>query len=126
MVTLFDQLGGQAALTATVDEFCSRALAEPALRRYLDDVNLASVRPGLGDFLAATLGGPATYAGPRVARLRAELDITSFHLDLALGLFADTLRAGGASEDLIGLVITELLPVRDELLGQRLRTAYGR
>jgi hemoglobin len=130
MVTLFDQLGGRPGLTATVDELCLRALADPAISRYVHDLDLAVVKPQLYDFLAATLGGPAPYGGPPIAKLRHDhvipSDIPSPHVDNALGQLAEALRARGTTEDLIGLVITELLPVKDELLGVRLRPAYGR
>jgi truncated hemoglobin YjbI len=130
MMTLFDQLGGRPGLTTTVDEFCLRALADPALARYVRDLDPAVVKPQLYAFLASTLGGPATHGGPPIARLREgnviPADVPSIHVDNALGQLADALRAGGVSEDLIGLVITELLPVKDELLGAGLRPAYGR
>ncbi|WP_460524744.1 globin domain-containing protein [Flindersiella endophytica] len=128
MVTLFEQLGGRPGLTATVDEFCLRALADPALSRYVHDLDPAVVKPQLYTFLSATLGGPATNGGhPPIARLREHhvlpAEIPSIHVDNALGQLAEALRARGVSEDLIGLVITELLPVKDELLGAGLRPA---
>lgn len=126
MVTLFEQLGGRPGLTATVDEFCLLALADPSLSPYAQGLDLAEVKRQLYDLLAATVGGPAAYGGPPIAMLCKGLDIPSLHVDNALGQLAEALRARGTSEDLIGLVITELLPVKDELLGVPLRPLHGR
>lgn len=130
MESLFDQLGGRPGLTATVDEFCLRALADPALSRYVHDLDPVVVKSQVYAFLAATLGGPAAASdggGPPISGLRQKgVAIPSIHVDNALGQLAEALRVRGVSEDLIGLVITELLPVKDELLGAGLRPAYGR
>jgi hemoglobin len=62
--SLYDRLGGKAAVAAAVDRFYERLLADPDLRLFFAQANLSRLRKRQGQFFAQALGGPAGYKGP--------------------------------------------------------------
>src|SRR5262249_44359133 len=75
-ISLYDEIGGRAALTAVIDVFYGRVLADQELA-WLFPVG-ASLRhrafgvPALGE----ALGGPERYWGPLLADAHRDLGIT--------------------------------------------------
>jgi len=66
--TLYQRLGGQAAVTAVVDDFVTRVLADGRVNHWFehaaaDPARAAAYKAMLGDFVCQAAGGPCKYKG---------------------------------------------------------------
>lgn len=61
--SLFERLGGKAAITAVVAEFTARQLADDRLNKYYQHTDKAAWRGHLVDLICNAAGGPCTYTG---------------------------------------------------------------
>jgi hemoglobin len=68
MASVYDEIGGGDAVTAAVDQFYVRVLGDPELAPYFEHTDMRKQKSHMRAFLAAALGGPQLYAGPRHAR----------------------------------------------------------
>jgi hemoglobin len=75
--SLYERLGGEAALDAVVDDFYDRVLADEELRPYFEDVSMDELRDHQTQFLSAVTGGPVEWDGQDMDRAHAHLDVTS-------------------------------------------------
>ena len=62
-MTIFDEIGGAAAVSAAVDAFYDRVLADPTLAPYFEGVDLGRLKGHQRSFIAAAIGGPDAYLG---------------------------------------------------------------
>jgi truncated hemoglobin YjbI len=69
--SLYEIIGGEAALPPVVDDFYDRVLADPELRGFFAGTNMNRLKARQVEFFAAALGGPLPYTGPSL-RHRAE------------------------------------------------------
>ncbi|HEX8203670.1 MAG TPA: hypothetical protein VF590_24555, partial [Isosphaeraceae bacterium] len=94
--SLWDRLGGQAAIRAVVRDFVARAARDPKVdlagggKVELDDEAIADLERLLVEFFSSATGGPLKYSGPEIASLREDRDITEAQFDAAA---ADLLAA---------------------------------
>jgi truncated hemoglobin YjbI len=63
----YEAIGGRAAVTAAVDRFYRRMLADPALAAFFPNGVGARHRAYLVTILGEALGGPERYRGPDIA-----------------------------------------------------------
>ena len=103
-LTLFERLGGEAGVNAIVDDFTTRALADPRVnweRKGVKDKrlfsrdesatwnpnpqSLATLKKHLAQFLALATGGPAKYDGKEMRTAHAGMKITNPEFDAAVG-----------------------------------------
>ncbi len=93
--TLFERLGGTAAIEATVTEFYRRVLADPVLARFFEGIDQARLERHQARFLSYAFGGAAPYSGVGMAQAHSRLvrehglghvhfDAVIEHLDQAL------------------------------------------
>lgn len=61
--SLFDRLGGMPAITAAVEKFYERVLADAELSPFFTRTNLVWLRKRQGQFLAQALGGAIGVQG---------------------------------------------------------------
>jgi hemoglobin len=61
--SLFDRIGGSAAVTSLVDDFYKRVTADPELSPYFKGVAMEKLRRMQFEFFSAALGGPEKYTG---------------------------------------------------------------
>lgn len=94
-VSLFERLGGSAAIEATVAEFYQRVLADPLLAPFFDGVDQARLERHQARFLSYAFGAAVPYNGAGMAQAHARLvrehglaerhfDAVIQHLDAAL------------------------------------------
>lgn len=62
-VNLFERIGGAAAVTAAVDRFYERVLADPELRDFFTGVSMSRLKGHQFAFISQVLGGPRRYSG---------------------------------------------------------------
>ena len=89
--TLYDRLGGEDAISAVVDEFYDRVLADEQVAHYFDDVDMDRQRAHQTQFLSTVAGGPVDYSGDDMETAHEHLGITepdfgaiTGHLEAAL------------------------------------------
>ena len=109
-ISLYDAIGGQAALVAAVDVFYRRVLADPELSPFFPAGVGARHRAYLTTFLGEALGGPRRYRGPDIAAAHRGLRISGVHFGLVAGHLVATLDELGVprhlTDQIIGIVAT--------------------
>lgn len=119
--SLFDRIGGNAALNAAVDLFYDRVIADPILTPFFESVDLTNQRAKQKAFLAMAFGGPANYTGQDMRTAHAPLvekGLTDRHFDAVAGHLVDTLEQLNVPKELIAEVMVIAGSVRDDVLGR--------
>jgi hemoglobin len=115
-MTLYDQLGGEAAVNAAVDRFYIRVLADPMLAPFFKGVNMARLKSHQFAFLSQALGGPRKYSGLEMAQAHALLSIEQRHFDAVAGHLVETLRELAVPQNLIDEVVAAVAPLAKQIV----------
>ena len=76
MSGIYDAIGGAPAVSAAVDDFYVRIVADPSLAPYFDTTDMRRLKAHQRAFFAAALGGPQLYAGRDMAAAHAQMSIS--------------------------------------------------
>ena len=90
-ISIYDAIGGRAALTAAVDDFYGRLLADPVLGPLFPRGAGARHRAYVITILGEALGGPERYRGPDLTAAHHGLGISDAHFDRAAAHLYGTL-----------------------------------
>lgn len=115
-MSIYDQIGGAPSVTAAVDLFYGKVLADPSLAGYFADTDLARLKGHQRAFIAAALGGPDLYAGRDMAAAHAGLDITEGAFDAVVGHLVATLTELRVPADVIGDIGVKLAPLAPQIV----------
>lgn len=96
--SLYQRLGGDAAIDSLVDEFYGRVLGDPVLAPYFTGVSMDSLRRMQAEFFAAALDGPVRYTGRPIIHAHQHLKIRLSDLQAFVGHLFDTLQSLDLSE----------------------------
>ena len=121
--TLYEQLGGAAAIEATVAQFYERVLADAKLKPFFATTNMRWLRKRNTQFFTQALGGPAEYTGKGMRDAHAKLPIQMEHFNLVAGHLADTLKALGVPQPLITKVIAAVAPLSEQIVTTTVKSA---
>jgi hemoglobin len=114
-MSIYDDIGGAAAVSTAVDDFYRRVLADAALVSYFDGTDIAQIKRHQRSFIAAAVGGPEPYLGRNMAEAHARLAITPDDFDRVVGHLVDTLTALGVPPATIGVIGDTLAPLKDQI-----------
>lgn len=115
-MTLYDRIGGHAAVSAAVDEFYIRVLNDPLLAPFFESTDIDRLKRHQFAFLSQAMGGPRQYSGASMARAHARLCIEQRHFDAVVSHLGRTLRHLRVSEQLIGEVVTAVTPLAQQVV----------
>ena len=104
-ISIYDAIGGRAALTAAVDNFYGRLLADPELAPLFPHGVGPRHRAYVVTVLGEALGGPERYRGPDLAAAHRGLSISNAHFDRAAAHLAGTLDELGVPRDLADRIV---------------------
>ena len=113
---LYERLGGAAAVTAVVDEFYERILADDALAPAFAGVTMKRQRSMLSAFVSQAFGGPQSYKGRDVVDAHAGVGVTRAHMDAVLGHLVGALADLGVAQPLIDEAAGIVVPVADAIV----------
>jgi truncated hemoglobin YjbI len=117
--SLYERLGGSAAIDAATELFYRKVLGDPLLAAYFDDVDMDRQIAKQAAFLTMALGGPNGYTGRDLRTSHAALEgIRDEHVDRVLEHLAQTLRELGVSEADIAAAGAVADSVRDDVLNR--------
>ncbi len=120
-LTLFAQLGGEAAVNAAVDVFYRKVLGDYRINRFFDNVNMETQAAKQKAFLTMAFGGPNNYSGKDMRDGHAKLvklGLSDEHFDAVLEHLAATLTELGVSAELTAQVIALAETTRTDVLGR--------
>jgi hemoglobin len=107
-ISIYEAIGGRAALTAAVDRFYGRLLADPALGPFFPGGVGARHRAYVITVLGEALGGPERYRGPDIVGAHRGLGISDAHFDRAAAHLGATLDELGVplhlADRIVGIV----------------------
>lgn len=108
MPTLYEQLGGAAAVDLAVDKFYERVLQDDRIKHFFADVDMVKQRAHQKAFLTYAFGGTDKYDGRYMREAHKELvekhGLNSEHFDAVAEDLLITLQEIGVPEDLIAQV----------------------
>ena len=78
--TLYQRIGGAAAVDELVDDFYVRVLADAELRPFFLDASVDQLKRMQTEFFAAALDGPVITSDINLARIHQGMGITRKHL----------------------------------------------
>src|SRR6185437_15272916 len=92
--SLYEQLGGEAAVNAAVDVFYRKVLADDRINRFFEDTDMDRQIAKQKAFLTMAFGGPVAYTGKDMraghARLVA-MGLNDSHFDAVVELLGQSL-----------------------------------
>ena len=116
---LFEKIGGEAAVNATVDLFYRKVLTDDQLAPFFEDVDMAEQHKKQKVFLTFAFGGPANYTGKDMTMAHAKLvkqGMNEKHFDLVIKHLGATLTELEVPADLIGEAAKIAMSVKDDVL----------
>lgn len=108
MTTLFDKLGGAAAVDLAVDKFYERVLQDDRIKHFFADVDMVKQRAHQKAFLTYAFGGTDKYDGRYMREAHKELvekhGLNSEHFDAVAEDLMVTLKEMGVPPELLDQV----------------------
>ena len=109
MATLYDKLGGAAAVNLAVDLFYEKVLADERVNFFFADIDMASQRKHQKDFMTYAFGGTEQYTGQSMReahkRLVNEMGMTEVHFNAIAENLVSTLHELSVPQNLIDEVV---------------------
>jgi hemoglobin len=118
-MSLYDDLGGAAAVSAALARFYPKVLADPRTSPFFEGVNMEGLKKRVEPFMALALGGPSNYHGPTLRQSHGRfvskgLDDGVF--DAFLGHFEEVMRDLGVPAEKIAEIMPIFHGARGEVL----------
>ena len=115
--TLYERIGGKAAVDQLVDEFYSRVLADPELKPFFIHTPMDRLRHMQYQFFSAALDGPDQYSGEPIYAVHHGKGIDTHHLSLFMDHLLATIKAAHPDEQDVCDIIHRINLYTDEITG---------
>jgi hemoglobin len=120
MASLYDRIGGAAAVDAAVGLFYSKVLADGRLAKFFDGVNMDLQKGKMKTLLTTVFGGPNQYSGKDMRSAHAHLvrnfGLNESHFNAVAENLASTLRILKVPEPEIKEVLAIANSVKGDVL----------
>jgi len=121
--SLYQKLGGKAAIDAAVELFYTKVLADERVKHFFDDINMNKQRRKQKEFLSAALGGPIPWTGRDLRSAHSSLTgLNDTHFDAIAGHLKSTLEELKVNPELIAKVLAIVETTRSEVLNRPAKT----
>lgn len=118
MSSLYERLGGEAAVNAAVDIFYRKVLADDRISHFFDTVDMETQAAKQKAFLTMAFGGPNNYTGKDLREGHKHMKLDDTHFDAVVENLAATLTELGVPESDIAEVAGIADSVKDDVLNR--------
>lgn len=120
--SLYEQLGGEAAVNAAVDIFYRKVLSDHRINRFFDNTDIEKQAAKQKSFLTMAFGGPNNYTGTDMrqahAHLVKKLGLDDSHFDAVMEHLTNTLVELNVPQNLIDQVAAIAESTRNDVLNR--------
>lgn len=117
--TLFERIGGEAAVNLAVDNFYRKVLTDDRVNYFFDGVDMEKQIVKQKGFLTMVFGGPNNYTGLDMRKGHKHLiakGLNDSHVDAIIELLGQTLKELNVADSDITEVAAIANSVRDDVL----------
>jgi hemoglobin len=119
--SLYERLGGEAAVFAAVDLFYGKVLDDYRINRFFEKTDMSKQADHLKAFMTVAFGGPNNYSGRSLrdghARL-VKIGLNDSHFDAVVEHLGSTLTELKVPAELIAEAAALVESVRNDVLGK--------
>ena len=119
--SLYERIGGEAAVNAAVDVFYRKVLADKRINKFFEGVDMDKQAAKQRAFLTMALGGPSHYTGEDMRKGHAHLvanGLNDSHFDAVIENLGATLTELGVPANLIAEAAAIAESTRNDVLGR--------
>ena len=114
--SLYERLGGGAAITAVVDDFVARCAADGRINGKFARTDIPRLKAMLVDQVTAASGGPAQYTGRSMEETHEGMGVTAGEFDALVEDLVATLNGFSVPAAEQGELLGILGPLRGEIV----------
>ncbi|MBL4762916.1 MAG: group 1 truncated hemoglobin [Gammaproteobacteria bacterium] len=119
MSSLYERIGGEAAVDAAVDSFYRKVLGDDRVNEYFTNVDMDAQIAKQKGFLTMVFGGPNDYSGKDMREAHKDLKgLNDSHVDAIIELLGQTLQELGVADSDIAEIAAIANSVRDDVLNR--------
>jgi hemoglobin len=118
MASVFEQIGGTAAVDAAVDVFYRRVLNDPVISHFFDSVDMDRQIGKQKAFLTMAFGGPNNYSGKDMRNAHKHMNLTEQHFGAVAGHLQGTLEELNVPQNLIDDVLKIAASTQSDVLNR--------
>jgi hemoglobin len=115
-MSLYDDIGGSAAVNAAVDLFYEKVLADDRVKHFFVDVDMSDQRGKQRKFLAYAFGAPIKYDGKDLRSAHAGMKLTEEHFNAIAEHLRATMKDLNVPGDLIDQAMEIVARTHDDVL----------
>lgn len=116
--SIFEQIGGEAAVNAAVDIFYRKVLADDRISHFFDTIDMEAQHVKQKAFLTMAFGGPNNYSGKDMREAHKHMNLTEEHFNAVAENLVGTLEELSVPQNLIDGVVEIALSVKDDVLNK--------
>ncbi|MBK8260411.1 MAG: group 1 truncated hemoglobin [Nannocystis sp.] len=119
MSTIYEQIGGEPAMSAAVELFYRKVLSDEVIARFFEGVDMERQMGKQKAFLTMVTGGPNNYTGRNMRDAHAHLvktGLSDVHFDHVVKHLGDTLLELGVPAELVAQVGAAAESMRADVL----------
>lgn len=117
MPSLFERIGGKDAVSAAVDIFYKKVMADPVINHFFANVDMPRQMMKQKMFLTYAFGGMENYTGKNMRDAHAGLKLTDEHFNAVAGHLKATLEELKVPADIQNEVMAIAASTHDDVLG---------
>ena len=118
MSSLYERIGGEAAVDVAVDLFYRKVLSDDRISHYFDTVDMDRQRVKQKAFLTYAFGGPAAYSGKDMRAAHAHMKLNEGHFDAVMENLGATLKELNVPDEDIAEAAAIANSVKDDVLNR--------
>ena len=116
--SIFEQIGGEAAVNAAVDIFYRKVLADDRISHFFDTIDMEAQHVKQKAFLTMAFGGPNNYSVKDMREAHKHMNLTEEHFNAVAENLVGTLEELSVPQNLIDGVVDIALSVKDDVLNK--------
>jgi hemoglobin len=114
--TLYERLGGGAAITAVIDDFVSRCAGDNRINGKFARTDIARLKAMLVEQVSAATGGKVQYTGRNMRETHDGMQVTAGEFDALVEDLVATLNSLGVAEKAQSQLLGILGPLRADIV----------
>jgi hemoglobin len=117
-MSIYDEIGGAAAVDAAVDIFYRKVLSDDRISEFFDTVDMDAQIVKQKAFLTMAFGGPNEYSGKDMREGHKHMNLTEDHFNAVAENLVATLEELNVPQEKIDAIVAICLSVKDDVLNK--------